>query len=111
MDQRFKHRSHERDIALRDELYRKLKAHQISLGEAVRLMQKISRLTQPEFAKHRGVSVAALRQITSGKGNPTVETLNKIVSIFGLEVGLVPKRHPTETDPSKTPTQGIEKSQ
>lgn len=95
MDQRFKHRSHERDLALRDDLYKKLRDHQISLGEAVLQMQKISRLTQPEFAKHRGVSVAALRQITSGKGNPTVETLNKIVSIFGLEVGLVPKRATT----------------
>lgn len=43
--------------------------------------------TQPEFAKHRGISVQALRQIESGTGNPTVETLNKIASIFTVQVG------------------------
>lgn len=57
-------------------------------------MRQASRLTQPEFAKHRNISVAALRQIETGSGNPTMETLNKIASIFGLEVGFVPKRRP-----------------
>lgn len=92
MDRRLKHRDHEKDLALRDELYLDLKSNRIGLGDAVRRMQRISRLTQPEFARHRGVSVAALRQIITGKGNPTVETINRIVSIFGLEVGLVAKR-------------------
>ena len=49
-------------------------------------------LTQPEFAAHRGISVQALRQIESGRGNPTVETLDKIVAVFGLQVGFVPRR-------------------
>jgi len=53
-------------------------------------MRKLSKLTQPEFAKHRGISTAALRQIESGAGNPTVETLNKVVQVFGLHVGFVP---------------------
>jgi len=92
MDKRLKHRTHEQDLALRDELHQALAAQSISIGDAVKLMQRISRLTQPEFAKHRGISTAALRQIISGTGNPTVETINKVVSIFGLEVGLVPKR-------------------
>ncbi len=103
MDKRVKHRSHERDLALRDELYSDLRANRISLGDAVLRMQKISGLTQPEFARHRGVSLAALRQVTSGRGNPTVETLNKIVSIFGLEAGLVAKRAATKKDQSPAP--------
>lgn len=92
MDKRIKTRTHEQDLALRDELHHALAANSIDMAEAVKLMQRISRLTQPEFAKHRGISTAALRQIISGKGNPTVETINKVVGIFGLEVGLVPKR-------------------
>lgn len=60
-------------------------------------MQRASRLTQPEFAAHRGVSTATLRQILAGQGNPTVETINRIVSIFGLEVGLVPRREKTDS--------------
>lgn len=92
MDKRIKTRTHAHDLALRDELHQALAANTIDLADAVKLMQCISRLTQPEFAKHRGISTAALRQIISGKGNPTVETINKVVGIFGLEVGLVPKR-------------------
>jgi DNA-binding phage protein len=92
MDKRLKHRNREAALLLRDALYQGLAKNELSLGEAVRLMQRISGLTQPEFAKHRGVSVQALRQVISGKGNPTVETLNKVAAVFGLEVGFVPRR-------------------
>ena len=74
----------------RQALYRDVASGTITIGQAVHVMRKISRLTQPEFAKHRGISVQALRQIESESGNPTVETLNKVVSIFGLQVGFVP---------------------
>jgi transcriptional regulator with XRE-family HTH domain len=92
MDKRLKTRDRALDADLRESLYRGLVAGEFSIGEAVRRMQKVSRLTQPEFAAHRGVSVQALRQIQSDEGNPTVETLNKIASVFGLEVGFIPKR-------------------
>ncbi len=92
MDKRLKNHDRALDMELRESLYKGLIAGELSLGEAVRRMQKISKLTQPEFAAHRGISVQALRQIQSDAGNPTVETLNKIASIFGLEVGFVPKR-------------------
>jgi transcriptional regulator with XRE-family HTH domain len=91
MDKRRKPRDREAVLALRDGLYQGLAAHRLDLAEAVRQMQRVSGLTQPEFAQHRGVSVQALRQIVSGKGNPTVETLNKIGEVFGLEVGFVPR--------------------
>ena len=74
----------------RQALYRDAASGMISIGKAVYAMRKISRLTQPEFAKHRGISVQALRQIETETGNPTVETLNKVASIFGLQVGFVP---------------------
>lgn len=60
------------------------------IGEAVRTMRHISGLTQPQFARHRGISVQALRQVESGHGNPTVKTLDAIAKIFGLRVGFVP---------------------
>lgn len=53
-------------------------------------MRHISGLTQPEFARHRGISVQALRQIESGQANPTVATLNAIAQVFGLKAGFVP---------------------
>lgn len=75
-------------------LFLKLRQEGLSVPDAVKGMRQASRLTQPEFAKHRNISVAALRQVETGSANPTVETLNKIASIFGLEVGFVPKRRP-----------------
>lgn len=74
------------------ELHRDLAAGLIEIGEAVRRMRHISGLTQPEFARHRGISVQALRQIESGQANPTVATLNAIAEIFGLKTGFVPMK-------------------
>lgn len=71
----------------RDDFYAAIRTGELSIAQAVAAMRKISRLTQPEFAKHRGISVQALRQIETGTGNPTVETLNKVAAIFGLRVG------------------------
>ena len=53
----------------------------VTLGQAVHAMRKISRLTQPEFAKHQGIIVQALRQIESETANSTVETLNKVTVV------------------------------
>ncbi|MES2974680.1 MAG: helix-turn-helix transcriptional regulator [Pseudomonadota bacterium] len=79
-------------MARRESFYKAVASGELSVGEAVAAMRKISRLTQTEFAAHRGISVQALRQIENNRGNPTVETLDKIASIFGLQVGFVPKR-------------------
>ena len=75
-----------------DALYAGLADGSIGIADGVRRMRHISGLTQPAFARHRGISVQALRQVESGKGNPTVATLDAIASIFGLRTGLVPLR-------------------
>lgn len=77
---------------LLEELRAQVHAGSIEITDAIKLMRRISGLNQIEFAKHRGVSVNALRQLEAGTGNPTIETLNKVVSVFGLKVGLAAKR-------------------
>lgn len=90
MDKRIKSKpSADEQMERREKFYASIRKGELSIAEAVIAMRKISRLTQPEFAKHRGISVQALRQIEGGTGNPTVETLNKIASIFTLQVGFV----------------------
>ena len=74
-----------------DALHAGLTSGAIDVAEAVRRMRQLSGLTQPQFAQHRGISVQALRQIESGRGNPTVNTLNAVASVFGLRVGFVAK--------------------
>jgi transcriptional regulator with XRE-family HTH domain len=45
-------------------------------------------VTQEMLADISGVSLRALKQFESGKGNPTLETLTKLSGALGLEVGL-----------------------
>lgn len=92
MDKRLKPNDH---IAQTEALHKTVSGivhNDFDLAGAVLAMRRASLLTQPEFAKHRGISLAALRQIERGTGNPTVASLNKIASIFGLEVGFVRKK-------------------
>jgi transcriptional regulator with XRE-family HTH domain len=74
---------------LRAQLNDAINRGELSIQEAVKRMRKISRLTQPEFANHRGVSVKVIKEIERGVGNPTVNTLNRIGRFFGLEVAFV----------------------
>jgi DNA-binding XRE family transcriptional regulator len=93
MDKRIKNQvSPDVAASRREKFYADIANGTLSISEAVVAMRKISRLTQAEFAKHRDVSVQSLKQIEAGTANPTVDTLNKISSIFGLEVGFVAKR-------------------
>jgi DNA-binding XRE family transcriptional regulator len=97
MDKRRKHIDPISERTLREEFFLKVSRGEMTLRDAVKQMRKISRLTQPEFAKHRGIAVGVLRKIEAGEGNPQVDTLNKIGEIFGLEVGFVLRKSgPTE---------------
>lgn len=76
---------------LRTELYAAIERGELSLQQAVTQMRQISRMTQADFAAQRGVSIKVIKEIEAGNGNPTVQTLNRIGQIFGLEVAFVRK--------------------
>ena len=94
MDKRLKPSDKVFERKLVDEFFQKFGEGQISIQDATKAMRRISRLTQPEFAKHRGISLATLRKIETGNGSVNVETLNKIGDIFGLKVGFVKRVNP-----------------
>lgn len=77
------------DTALeKQQLREAIERGEISLGEAVRRMRKITGMNQKAFAqKIVGVSPRVLAEIELGRANPTVETLNKIGRAFGYRVG------------------------
>ena len=50
-----------------------------------REMQKV---TQETLAELSGVGLRTLKQLESGKGNPTLQTLQKLADILGMEVCL-----------------------
>jgi transcriptional regulator with XRE-family HTH domain len=45
-------------------------------------------VTQDTLADISGVSLRALKQLESGKGNPTLDTLSKLAEALGLELSL-----------------------
>ncbi len=50
--------------------------------------RKILRITQLALSEMAGISLRSLKEIERGKGNPTINSLNKIADILGLEINM-----------------------
>ena len=76
-----------------EEIEQQLNNGDIEFGEAIKTLRKdITGLRQQEFAKLCGVSLRTLAQIESGRGNPTIKTLNQLLRLFGMKVGITMAR-------------------
>ena len=49
-------------------------------------------VTQEMLAELSGVGLRTLKQFESGKGNPTLLTLQKLTDVLGLEISLTTKK-------------------
>jgi transcriptional regulator with XRE-family HTH domain len=76
----------QRRAALRDELFARVDAGDLTLVEAVKRMRKVAGRSQAEYARLVGVSPRVLIEFERGVGNPTVKTLQKLLAPFGLEL-------------------------
>ena len=56
------------------------------IGQNIRERRKFLRITQKELSEIVGIGLRSLIDIESGKGNPTIEQLQKIVSALGLTI-------------------------
>jgi len=76
---------------MKEELYLGLAKCDIGIREATRQMRKILGMTQKEYAKKvADISPRILSEFENGTGNPTLATLQKIASPFGLKVTFLP---------------------
>ena len=77
---------------LRHDFYKDLEEGNLGfLPNTIRKMRKVTGLTQPEYARLVGISPRVLIDLERGVGNPTLKTLEKIASPFGLHIGLSKK--------------------
>jgi XRE family transcriptional regulator, regulator of sulfur utilization len=85
------HRKLSRDEveALRRQLTESVPRAGSDIPQLLRTMRLIARKSQAEYAKLCGVAPRVLADIESGKGSPTVETVEKLLKPFGLRVGVV----------------------
>ena len=71
--------------------------HFNDLIQAVKARREMLNVTQEMLSNISGVGLRTLKQFESGKGNPTVQTLNKIADSLGMELTFQIKK----TDTSK----------
>jgi transcriptional regulator with XRE-family HTH domain len=60
--------------------------HFTELIKTIKGRREALQVTQEKLAEASGVGLRTLKQFESGKGNPTLLTLQKISNILGMEV-------------------------
>ncbi|HET8859287.1 helix-turn-helix transcriptional regulator [Marivirga sp.] len=62
--------------------------HFLELIETIKERREMLQVNQEMLAELSGVSLRALKQFESGKGNPTLKTISKLADALGLELTL-----------------------
>ena len=60
--------------------------HGMKIQEVMILQRKALGITQQDLADMSEVAISTIKQIESGKGNPSLSTVEKIMDILGMEV-------------------------
>ncbi|MCX6216944.1 helix-turn-helix transcriptional regulator [Spirosoma sp.] len=66
--------------------------HYASLLSSIKNRRNVLHITQEYLAEISGVSLRTIKEIESGKGNPTLETLGELADVLGMELTLVIKQ-------------------
>lgn len=58
----------------------------MELKEIMKLRREVLSLSQLDLAEMADVSLATVKDIERGKGNPSLATVGKILDVLGLEI-------------------------
>ena len=61
-------------------------------GESIKIRRKELSITQPHLAELAKVSTNTLYKLERGQGNPSLEVLNKLSEVLGMELTLEVKK-------------------
>ncbi len=59
-----------------------------TLGETIKIRRKELGITQPHLAELAKVSTNTLYKLERGQGNPSLDVLNKLAEVLGMELKL-----------------------
>lgn len=62
-----------------------------SIGQQIRERRKDLKINQAKLAQLSGIGLNSLSRLESGKGNPTLGSLQKIAEVLGFELKFVIK--------------------
>lgn len=74
--------------------------HQQDIIETLKKRRITLQVNQETLAMLSGVGLRTVKQFESGKGNPTLETIQKLADVLGLEMQLAIKKIATENEDS-----------
>jgi len=63
-----------------------------ALGETIKTRRKELRITQPHLAELANLSTNTLYKLERGQGNPSLDVLNKLAEVLGMELTLHVKK-------------------
>ncbi|MFN8319212.1 MAG: helix-turn-helix transcriptional regulator [Saprospiraceae bacterium] len=64
-----------------------------TLGEIIRTRRRELSITQPHLAELAKVSTNTLYKLERGQGNPSLDVLNKLAEVLGMELTLEVKKN------------------
>jgi transcriptional regulator with XRE-family HTH domain len=62
--------------------------HYQEIIQSIKERREVMKVTQETLAELAGVGLRTLKQFESGKGNPTLQTLQQLADVLGMEVCL-----------------------
>jgi len=93
MDKRYKPISLSQQMQLRQQAIDDLLGHpEWTLRESVCHLKKTLRLTTADLATLAGVSYRTVQDIELGRSPGTVQTMNRILGVLGLRLGVVAEK-------------------
>lgn len=70
----------------------------IKLGDIIRQRRELLGLLQTQLAALSGISSRTIQLVEQGKGNPSLDTLNKLIDPLGLHLELMIKEPSKNND-------------
>jgi y4mF family transcriptional regulator len=65
-----------------------------NFGEAIKIRRKELGITQPHLADLAQISINTLYKLENGMGNPSIDVLNKLADVLGMELTFQVKKKP-----------------
>jgi y4mF family transcriptional regulator len=63
-----------------------------TIGQSIKNRRKELRITQPHLADLAQISTNTLYKLERGQGNPSLDTVNKLADVLGMELKLEVKK-------------------
>ena len=62
------------------------------MGKSLKFRREFLNLRQEDLAEMSGITTKTIHLIETGTGNPSIETLGKLVNVLGMELSLQVKK-------------------